>query len=47
MHALDWLNKRVRILRGAIQPIEGVHFYRSRFRSRFRSRYRDLCVAGP
>ena len=39
MHALDWLNERGRILRGAIQPIEGVHFYRSRFRSR----YRGLC----
>ena len=26
MHALDWLTKRGRILRGAIQPIEGVHF---------------------
>ena len=39
MHALDWLNERGRILRGAFQPIEGVHFYRSRFRSR----YRGLC----
>ena len=39
MHALDWLNKRGRILHGAIEPIEGVHFYRSRFRSR----YRGLC----
>ena len=43
MHALDWLNERGRILRGAIQPIASVHFYRSRFRSRFRSRYRGLC----
>ena len=32
MHALDWLNERGRILRGAFQPIEGVHFYRSRYR---------------
>ena len=39
MHALDWLNERGRILRGAFQPIEGVHFYCSRYRSR----YRDLC----
>ena len=31
MHALDWWNKRGRILRGAFQPIEGVHFCRSRF----------------
>ena len=37
MHAPDRLNKRVRILRGAIQPIKGVHFYRSFFRSRYRS----------
>ena len=43
MHALDWLNKRGCILRGAIQLSEGVHFHRSRFRSRFRSRYRGLC----
>ena len=35
MHALDLLNKRGRILRGAIQPIEGVHFYRCS--------YQDLC----
>ena len=28
MHAPDWLNERWRILRGAFQPIEGVHFYR-------------------
>lgn len=27
MHAFDWLSKRGRILRGAIQAIEGVHFY--------------------
>ena len=39
MLSLDWLKERGRILRGAIQPIEGVHFYRSRFRSR----YRGLC----
>ena len=26
MHALDWLNKRGRILRGATQPIERVLF---------------------
>ena len=39
MHALDWLNKRGRIMRGEIQPIEAARFYRSRFRSR----YRDLC----
>ena len=39
MHALDWLNERGRILRGAVQPIASVHFYRSRFRSR----YRGLC----
>ena len=39
MHALDWLNERGRILRGSIQPIASVHFYRSRFRSR----YRGLC----
>ena len=26
MHAFDWLNKRGRVLRGAFQPIEGVHF---------------------
>ena len=39
MHALDWLNERGRILSGAFQPIEGVHFYRSRYRSR----YRGLC----
>ena len=32
MHALDWLNERGRIiLRGSIQPIASVHFYRSRF----------------
>ena len=37
MHALDWLNELGRVLRGAIQPIAGVHFYRSRFR------YRGLC----
>ena len=36
MHALDWLNGRGRILRGAIQPIASVHFDRSRFRSRSR-----------
>ena len=39
MHALDWLNERVRILRGTHQPIERVHFYRSQFRSR----YRGMC----
>ena len=39
MHTLDWLNERGRILRGAIQPIASVHFYRSLFRSR----YRGLC----
>ena len=39
MHALDWLNERGRILCGAFQPIEGVHFYRSRYCSR----YRGLC----
>ena len=33
MHTLDWLSKRGRILRGAIQPIKGVHFYRCLFRS--------------
>ena len=37
MHALDWLDERGRILCGSFQPIEGVHFYRSR------SRYRGLC----
>ena len=26
MHALDWLNKLGRILFGAIQPIESLHF---------------------
>ena len=39
MHALDWLIKHGRILRGAFQPIEGVHFSRPRFRFR----YRGLC----
>ena len=39
MHALDWLDERGRILHGAFQPIEGVHFYFSRYRSR----YRGLC----
>ena len=39
MHALYWLNEGGRILRGAIQPIVRVHFYRSRFLSR----YRGLC----
>ena len=39
MHALDWLIKRGRILRGATKSIEGIHFYPSRFRSR----YRGLC----
>ena len=37
MHALYWLNDR--ILRGAFQPIERVHF----FRSCYRSRYLGLC----
>ena len=41
MHTLGWLNERGRILRGAFQPIERVHFYRYRFR--YRSRYRGLC----
>ena len=35
MHALDWLNELGRILHGAIQPIEGVHFYHSRYRGLF------------
>ena len=39
MHALDWLNEPGRILRGAFQPIEGMHFYRCHFRSR----YQGLC----
>ena len=27
MHALDWLNERGRILRGAVQPIASVDFF--------------------
>ena len=40
MLSLDWLKERGRILRGAIQPIVGVHFYRSRF-------HYGACVTGP
>ena len=43
MHVLNWLNERGCILRGAFQPIEGMHFYLSRFHSRYRSRCRGLC----
>ena len=39
MQALDWLKCSTQNTSTLIQPIEGVHFYRSRFRSR----YRGLC----
>ena len=40
MHTLDRLNKGGRILLGAIQTIEGEHFYRSRFHSRYQGLYK-------
>ena len=45
MQALDWLNKHRRVLRGAFQPIEGVHFYRYHFCFRYQGLC-DLALSG-